>query len=185
MKLKMSKREGSKKSDLSKIRREGNVPAVVYSSGKIGEKITIDGSDIKAALRSIVPGRLSTTRFSLTDGKEERSVIVKEIQYYPTTYEIRHLDLLAVASGQTVRVKVPIEPVGVADCQGIKLGGFLRSVLRYVEVECTDDRVPEFLTLDIRDLAIGQSKRLSDLTFPEGVRPVADMRQVAILIAKR
>ncbi|MBS0628082.1 MAG: 50S ribosomal protein L25 [Verrucomicrobia bacterium] len=181
----MYKREGSKKSDLSLVRRAGNVPAVLYSAGNPSEKITIDGVGLKAALRSIAPGQLSTTLFTLVDGDNETSVIVKEIQYFPTSYDIRHVDLLSAKPKQLVRVRVPIEYTGTADCQGIKLGGFLRQVIRYVLVECFADKIPSSLPLDVRELVIGQSKRLSELTFPEGVRPLVDVKEVAVVIAKR
>ena len=185
MKLKVYKREGSKKSELSQIRRAGNIPAVLYFAGSSGEKLTIDGVELKAALRSITPGQLSTTLFTLVNENVETPVIVKEVQYYPTNYEIRHIDLLSAKPKQTVKVRVPIEYVGVAECQGIKLGGFLRQVIRYVLVECVAEKIPSSLPLDVRTLMIGQSKRLSELTFPEGVRPLVDVKEVAVVIAKR
>lgn len=185
MKLKVYKREGAKKSELSQVRRAGNVPAVLYFSGSSGEKLTIDGVELKAALRAITPGQLATTRFTLVDGSVETPVIVKEVQYHPTTYEIRHVDLLSAKPEQMVKIRVPIEYVGVAECPGIKLGGFLRKVIRAVLVECLAEKIPEVLPLDVRTLMIGQSKRLSELTFPEGVRPLVDINEVAVVIAKR
>ncbi len=185
MKLKVYKREGSKKSELSQIRRAGNVPAILYFCGSSGEKLTIDGVELKAALRAITPGQLSTTLFTLVNESVETPVVVKEIQYYPTNYEIRHIDLISAKPEQMVKVRVPIEYVGVAECQGIKLGGFLRQVIRYVLVECVAKDIPASLPLDVRTLMIGQSKRLSELTFPVGVRPLVDVKEVAVVIAKR
>lgn len=183
MKLKMNKREGAKKSELGEIRRAGNIPAVLYSPSKPAEKVAIDGVDLKTALRAIVPGRLSTTQFMLVNGNEEVRVLVKDIQYHPTTYDVLHMDLMI--PGELVRVRIPIEYTGVADCQGIKLGGFLRQVLRYVLVECPGNRIPDAFSLDVRELVIGQSKRLSDLVIPEGIRSLANMNEVAVVIAKR
>ncbi len=185
MKLKVYKREGSKKSDLSQIRRAGNIPAVLYFAGSPGEKLTIDGVEMKAALRAITPGQLSTTLFTLVNENVETPVIVKEVQYYPTNYEIRHIDLISAQPKQMVKVRVPIEYVGVAECQGIKLGGFLRQVIRYVLVECVAEKIPASLSIDVRTLMIGQSKRLAELVFPEGVRPLVDVNEVAVVIAKR
>lgn len=185
MKLKMYKRDGSKKSELTQIRLAGNVPAILYSSGTTSQKITIDGTELQAALRAIVPGQLSTTLFTLTGEGEEMPVIVKEIQYHPTTYAVRHVDLFLAKPKQTVKVRVPIEYTGTGECQGIKLGGFLRQVIRYVLVECLADKIPATLSLDVRSLAIGQSLRLSGLVFPEGVRPLTDLNEVAVVIAKR
>jgi large subunit ribosomal protein L25 len=183
MKLKMYKREGAKKSELGEIRRAGNIPAVLYSPCKPAEKVTIDGVDFKTALRGISPGRLATTQFVLVAEGEQVPVLIKDIQYHPTTYDILHID--AMCPGELVKVRVPIECTGVSDCQGIKLGGFLRQVLRHVLVECPKDQVPACFSLDVKDLVIGQSRRLSDLQIPEGVRPLVDMKEVAVVIAKR
>jgi large subunit ribosomal protein L25 len=183
MKLKMFKRTGTKRSNLGEIRREGNIPAVLYSAGEANENISVDGVEFKAILRKITAGRLSTTRFSLVGEDKEIPAIVKDIQYHPTTYQVLHMDFMVPKN--TVRVRVPIECQGVQDCQGVKLGGFLRPVMRYVKVECPADKVPEALFVDVRQLAIGQSKRLSDLTFPEGVKPLVEQSQVIVVIAKR
>lgn len=183
MKLNIKKRVGATKSELYQVRREGNIPAVLYSTGKTGEKITIEGVEFKAILRKLTPGRLSTTQFVLVDGSQEHSVIVKEIQYHPTTYEILHIDFMVLAG--KVRVRVPVECVGVADCQGIKLGGFLRQVIRYAKVECSANAIPAAFSVDIRDLAIGDVKRLSDVEIPAGIRSLGKMNEVVVVIAKR
>jgi large subunit ribosomal protein L25 len=183
MKLKMFKRNGDKKSELGQIRREGNVPAVLYTAGELGQKISIDGVELKTILRTITPGRLSTTRFTLVEDGKEISAIPKDIQYHPTTYQIMHMDFMVPK--ELVKVRVPIECVGVADCQGIKLGGFLRQVIRYAKVECPSNAVPEAFFIDVRDLVIGQSKRLSDLQLPAGVRALESLKEVIVVIAKR
>ena len=183
MELKIRKREGALKSELGQIRREGNIPAVLYSPKKPSEMIVIDGVEMKTVIRNITAGRLSTTKFTLVDGEKEVPAIVKGIQYHPTTYQILHMDFMTPE--EIVKVRVPIEYVGVADCQGIKLGGFLRQVIRYAKVECAPEKIPAAFFLDIRDLVIGQSKRMSDLTMPEGIRSLDSPKEVIVVIAKR
>ncbi len=183
MKLKMYTRTGSKKSELGQIRRSGDIPAVLYSRGQSNEMIAVDGVEFKTILRKITAGRLSTTQFTLVNEGREVSAIVKGIEYHPTTYEVLHMDFMIPK--EVVKVRVPVEFVGVADCQGIKLGGFLRPVLRYVKVECPADKIPSSFSIDIRDLMIGQSKRLSDLQMPEGVRSLVNKDVVIVVIAKK
>jgi large subunit ribosomal protein L25 len=185
MKLKIAKRSIAKKSNSSQVRREGNIPAVLYTPDSANEPITINGVEFAEVLRKITPGRLSTTKFVLVDGNQEISAVIKEIQYHPTTYQVWHLDFQKLIPGSNVTVNVPIEFTGVADCTGIKLGGFLRTVLRQIKVSCTPEKIPEVFTLDVRNLAIGQSQRLSALDIPKGVRPLVDLKEVAVVIAKR
>ncbi|MGE3534958.1 MAG: 50S ribosomal protein L25, partial [Parachlamydiales bacterium] len=81
MKLTMKSRDGEKKADIKQIRREGNIPAIIYSSSTKPEKLIIDGTEFAAILRGVLPGQLPTTVFTLNDGKKERRAIIKDIQY--------------------------------------------------------------------------------------------------------
>lgn len=185
MKLKMAKRLASKRSANNQIRREGNIPAVLYCRGSSNEVVSIDGVDFSEALRKMPSGRLATTKFTLVDGTKEIPVIVKEIQYHPTTYQVIHLDFEVLSKDVPVNVSIPLEFSGVADCPGIKLGGFLRTVIRQVRVCCLPEKIPSAFVIDVKELSIGQSKRLSAIAMPEGIRPLTSLNEVAVVIAKR
>ncbi|MBS3904520.1 MAG: 50S ribosomal protein L25/general stress protein Ctc [Simkania sp.] len=185
MKLNASERKHEKKSETAALRRAGKIPAVLYSPGNPNALIHVDAAEFKAILRGIKQGRLSTTTFVLNIGNKERKAIVKDIQYHPTTYDVIHLDFQELIKGTSVSVKVPISCTGVADCVGIKLGGFLRQVIRTVKVECPSETIPSEFIIDVKDLGIRQTKRLSDLTMPKGVKPLAAMKEVLVVIARR
>lgn len=186
MKLQLSKRVGDKKSEAARLRREGNIPAVVYVKGQAAENVAVCATEFKAALRSLTPGRLSTTVFSLVDDKgKERRAIVKDIQYKVTNYDILHLDFEELVPDHKVNVKVPIECIGQLECVGIKLGGVLRQVIRYARVRCLPKDMPQYFELDIRELQMSQYKKLADLNIPESLRPLDDLNQVAAVIVKR
>lgn len=186
MKLKILSRESQKKSETKKIRREGNIPAVIYVRGKPTDAIAISGPEFNAVLRTMQPGRLSTTKFTLSDAHgKPRHAILKEIQYEPTTYKVQHLDFEELFDDAKVSVKVPIECTGVADCVGIKLGGFLRQVIRHMRVRCLPKDIPSVFQIDVRNLAMYDTKRLSDLQISQTIRPLADLNEVAVVIAKR
>lgn len=185
MKLAVKTRVSEKKKDIKDIRREGNVPAIIYSSKSQPEKLIVTGAEFKAVLRGMKPGELPTTVFTLSDGKKERRAIIKDIQYHLTTYNVSHIDFEELVDDVPVCVKVPVNCIGVGDCVGIKLGGFLRQVVRHVEVECLPKNIPSEFLIDIKDLGIRQSKRLKDLAMPKGVKPLAKPEEVIVVIAKR
>jgi large subunit ribosomal protein L25 len=186
MKLELLKRDSTKKSETKRLRREGLVPAAIYLKGKDAEPVAIKDAEFSALIREIQPGRLSTTIFNLTDKSgHKRRAILKEIQYEPTTYKVRHLDFEELHDDVIVKVKVPIEFTGVADCVGIKLGGVIRQVIRHLRVACLPKHLPSVFTLDVKNLQIAESIRLSGLSIPETVRPLADLNEVAVVIAKR
>ena len=185
MKLAVKQRVGEKKKDIKEIRREGNIPAIIYFSKGQPEKLIINGAEFKTVLREMKPGQLPTTVFTLSDGRKDRRAIIKDIQYHLTTYVVSHLDFEELIDDVPVSVKVPVNCIGVGDCMGIKLGGFLRQVVRHVKVECLPKHIPSEFIVDVRDLGIRQSKRLRDLKMPTGVRAIARPEEVIVVIAKR
>ncbi len=186
MKLKMQPRSTVKKGELNGLRREGNIPAVIYVQGKAAESITVGNNEFTAALRQVIPGRLPTTVFTLTDHKgKQRRAIIKEIQYHPTTYNVMHLDFEELHNNIKINVKVPIECVGTNECVGVKLGGAVRQVIRYLLVRCLPEYMPQAFEFDVRELGPRQSRRLSELAIPAHVTPLANMDEVAVVIVKR
>jgi large subunit ribosomal protein L25 len=186
MKLQTVQRAAKSKSEVNTLRREGHIPAVIYVRGKEGETLAIKSAEFNAYLRSIKPGHLPTTIFTLTDDKgRERRVLVKDIQYAITTYAVLHLDFEELLDDHQLNVKIPIECTGAADCVGIKLGGVLRQVIRHVRVRCLPKDMPLQFEINIRELGLKQSKRLSDIEIPQTVRPLVALNEVVAVIVKR
>lgn len=186
MKLQMVSRAPGKRSAINATRREGNIPAIIYVEGQAGEAVAVQQSDFMAALRQVQPGHLPTKIFTLTGGKgKERRVIIKDIQYHPTTYNVLHLDFEELHDDTKINVKIPIECTGIVDCIGIKLGGVLRQVIRHLNVRCLPKDIPSMIEVDIREMNLGDSKRLSDLDIPKNVRPLVDLNEIALVIGRR
>lgn len=185
MKLAIHKRTSGKKGENNKLRREGNIPAILYGVNKPGIPVQVKGDEIKAILRNIKPGLLATTVFELNEGSHKHKAIIKEIQYHVASYEVEHIDFALVSEDQVVTVNVPIQLVGVADCVGVKLGGFIRQVIRSLKVSCLPKHIPQELVIDVRDLNIGQSVTLADIAVPSNVRAIAKMSEVAVIVGKK
>lgn len=186
MKLSLKKRAGALKSETKSIRREGNIPAILYGSGHEPEKVVVPGTEFEAILRQLKlkNHQLATTVFELHIDGANKKALVKDIQYHPATYAIEHLDFIVLDESKAVTVKVPIQIQGAADCVGVKLGGTLRQVIRALKVSCLPTHIPAEFQIDVRDLGLTQSKRLSDIAMPAHVRPLALMSEVAVVVAK-
>jgi large subunit ribosomal protein L25 len=185
MKLTAQVRTSTKKSDTKQIRRDGMIPAILYSSKQPSVQLTLKKEEVAAMLRHMKPGHLGTTVFELQiDGKSRRA-IVKDIQYQLTTYEVSHLDFEELFDHIPVTLKVPVQCVGIAECTGVKLGGFLQQVKRFIRVECLPKHIPSHFSIDVQDLGIKQSKKLADIKIPEGVKPLAKMDEVVVVVSKR
>lgn len=184
MKLTVHSRTGKTKSETKQIRRQGDIPAIIYS-GEKSKNITIVGTEFIQHLRTVATGHLPTTVFSLSSNEGVQQAIIKDIQYDITTYKVTHLDFQSLAESDEVTVKVPIQFTGVVDCVGLKLGGALRQVIRHMRVRCKKDQIPSHFELDVRDLSMRQSKRLRDIALPEGMKAISDPKEVAVVVVKR
>lgn len=186
MKLKIIKRVADKKKEINTLRREGFIPAVMYQRGKNAESIAVYSTDFESIKRTVVPGRLSTHKFVLTDSEgNERQAVLKEIQYEITTYKVIHLDFEELIEDQPINIKVPIECTGMIDCVGIKLGGVLRRVIPHLRVRCLPKDIPAVFCFDVKNMMLGESYRLNKLEIPNTIRPLADLKEVAVAIVKR
>lgn len=185
MKLSLSKRKGATKSEINLIRHQGNIPAVIYSKGSTNQLISIHGGGFEALLRGIQLGHLPTTVVELEGEGISLKAIIKDIQYEPTSYKVLHLDFLEIGAERPISVNVPIRCIGMMESPGIKLGGFLRQVIRYVRVTCLPKNMPKEFVVDVKDLGIKQTKRIKDIIMPAGVEPLAPLNEVVVVIAKR
>lgn len=168
-------REGKTKGSVNKMRRMGNVPAIVYTKGGEGEKLEVDGKSLSAFFRGLKSGYLPTTVITLkrTDTGNEAKVIVKGIQYDKIKDDILHLDFLPIGEREEVNVIVPVRYTGVDNCAGIAEGGVLTSVMRHVPVRAKADNIPKVATGDVSKLRLKQSIRVKDL---KGLEDVVEVR---------
>ena len=185
MKLSISPRASERKSDTKKLRRQGQIPAIIYGIGQENKNVFFQLDEMQAILRQLRPGLLATTVFTLHEGDKTFKALVKEVQYHPASYAILHIDFVAVADAQEVTINIPIQISGMAECPGVKLGGFMRPVIRSLKARCLMKDIPQFLPLDVSTLEVGQSRTLATIVLPKGVRSLAKMNEVAVVIAKK
>jgi large subunit ribosomal protein L25 len=186
MKLKIKTRLARTKKETNDIRRNGDIPAVLYAKSQSNRLIEVSGVEFLAHLRQMPKGNLPNTLFELVDEKGKScKALVKEIQYHPTTYNVLHLDFVLLQDSLPVNVKVPLRFTGAADCVGVKLGGVLRTVIRHMKVRCLPEHIPHEFNIDVTEMGINHSKRLSAIELPENVKSLLDLNEVAVVIAKR
>lgn len=186
MQLRLSARKGKTKGEANQLRREGHVPAILYSKGQEGEIVSVNGEDFGALMRNLKPGRLPNTVLTLvTENQVERKAIVKGIQYHRTRYDVLHLDLMELHDDVSVSLKVPIELTGLDRSPGVKEGGVPRRVIRHMQVHCLPKDIPPVFELDMSGLGMKQGRRLRHIDLPVGVTTKMNVEEVAALIVKR
>src|SRR6516164_6039288 len=162
-------RSGTGKGAARSVRREGRVPAVVYGGGLKPEPISVDYKDVNKLIYS---GGFLTSIFELEiEGRKER-VLPRDYQLDVVTDRPVHVDFLRLIPGSRVRIGVPVHVENREASPGLKKGGAVNLVLHNVEVMAPADNIPGSLTIDLTGLDFHDSVHVSDLTLPEGCRPV-------------
>ena len=108
---------------------------------------------------------------SEVEGINSLSVLFKAVARDPANHRPIHVDLYAPDMSASIRVPLKIlvlgSPLGVRE-----QGGLMTQVLREVEVECAPDQIPEQIKVDVTQLGLNESLHISDIQFPEGVKPI-------------
>jgi len=175
------KREGRGKNDSRRARRDGKIPAVLYGAGAEAIPLLVDPKSVQAILHSEAG---ENTLFAMNvppDGTLPGKFMIKDHQVDPITDRLLHADFLRIAMDRAIRVQVSIRTLGVA--RGVKLqGGILEHPMREVEVECLPQNIPEHIDVDITELDLGRSYRVSDLKVDPSVRILTDPQMPVVAV---
>ena len=160
-----------------RLRRKGLVPGVVYGGKGENLSVAVDPKALQRVLRSEA-GRNAILKLSIAD-HGSTNAILKNWQVDPIKESFLHADFYRIAMDVAIRVTVPIQVMGEA--RGVKVdGGVLELVLREIEVECLPGDIPERITVDVADLGINQSLRVSDVPVPAKVKVLQAADQVVV-----
>ncbi len=150
------------------VRRQGQVPAVIYGGGEAPQTIALDFNQTK---QLIFAGHFLTTVFEIeVDGKTTRA-IPRDYQLDPVKDFPVHVDFLRLAAGGSVKVVVPVHVIDQEKSPGLKRGGALQIVEHSVELMVPSDAIPDAIEVSVASLDLGSSLHLSDVTLPQGARP--------------
>ena len=165
------------KGELSALRNNGNVPAVIYGGEVQNETISIS----KKLLKSLIDKEnfLSNIVTLNVDGKPQ-NVLPREIKYHIISDEPIHVDFLRVVPGVKIRIEVPVKFINHEKSPGLKRGGVLNIVRRKVELRCPSEKIPENLVIDLDGVEIGESFKISSINLETDVTPTIKGRDFVI-----
>ena len=155
------------------LRKEGQVPGVVYGNGG-NIHFHVKETDLN---KLVFTPEVHFVSIEL-DGNEHKAIF-KEIQFHPVTDRITHFDLLAVSEDKIISIALPVKLTGSSP--GLLNGGKLSQNYRKIKLKALAKDLPEFLSLDISELKIGMSIRLGEIEIPN-VTLLGDMRDVVVSV---
>ena len=145
---------------------DGMVPAIVYGDEKETLNIKLKLNELTKASEN----ELFYTQVLLikTEGKEEK-VVLKELQRDPAKGKFLHADFQRVSSKTKLKVIIPVNFVNEEECAGVKVdGGVVAKAIREIEIMRLAGNIPESIDVDIENLNLGDSIRLTEISLPEG-----------------
>jgi large subunit ribosomal protein L25 len=175
-------RDSKGKGAARSLRRQGQVPAVIYGHGRDPLSLSLNARDLDKLLSHI---QAESTVIDISVGGQTAKTLIREIQRHPIKRQILHVDFQALVAGELVTVNIPIVLEGIPE--GVKLeGGVLDQTLRELEIECDPSDIPDHAELDVTAMVIGDSLHVSDIKLPANVKILDDPEtSVAVLAAPR
>lgn len=167
--IKATTREDLGKGASRRLRRTGNIPAIVYGGAKNRKPVSLT-----IAFKDITKTAEDEAFFSSVlnleiDGKAEQ-VVLMDMQRHPARADIMHLDFERVTKSTILHKTVPVHYINEDKCNAVKiLGGKIQHNLNELEIECKASALPEFIEVDMAKIEIGQTVHLSDVKLPKGV----------------
>ena len=157
-----------------KLRRTGQVPAVVYGKNQKTIPLSLDIRLAEKYTKKTYENKIFTFKSEekLLNGLK---VLKKDVSYHKLTRKPVHIDFFSLDMNKPVRVNVEVHFTGKA--KGVKeSGGVFNIVRRDVEVECLPAEIPDSLSIDISSLDINQNFHVSDLSIPENIKLITSKK---------
>jgi large subunit ribosomal protein L25 len=156
-------------------RKSGNVPCVIY-----GGETPIHFTAPVLAFKSLVYTPEAKTA-KITVGDQTVEAVIQDMQFHPVTDVLMHIDFIQLIDGKPVTMNIPVVLNGQA--RGVLNGGKLKMVLRTLSVRALPNEMPESIELNITNLRIGKSIRVSDVV-PAGYQILNADTAVIVTIKK-
>ncbi len=159
------------------LRRDGYLIANIYGKGVENINAAFKKNEFIKAVRN-----KEKLLLDVKVGDKELSVAIVEYQKDPVTNDLLHVDLKVATKGVVSNFMIPVKTVGLA--KGIKDRGVLMVSKKRLRVQCTPENIPDSFTLDVTDLAVGDSILVRDIEVPENVRMMEADRIAVVGVIK-
>ena len=169
-----SRTEVGKKST-NELRKNNGIPCILYGIEKEAKAFAVTADAVR---KLVYTPDIHVVNLTI-DGVECKAVL-KDIQFHPVKDTILHLDFLQIVEDKAIVMEVPTVLTGLA--AGVKLGGKLQQAIRKIKVKAVYANIPEKLTVDVTELALGKSIKVGELSF-EGIELVTPAQTVVCSVA--
>lgn len=171
--LSATKRTEFGKGPSRRLRRDHQIPAVLYGHGAEPVHLALPGHETALALKN--PNALLTLEVA---GDENQMALPKAIQRHPLRGTVEHVDLVVVRRGEMVVVDIPVHTEGDADS-----GAVLTIENSTLSVRADATALPPGVTLDVAGLEAGSTITAGEITLPDGVELVTEPETAIVVVS--
>ena len=162
-----------------RLRIANKVPGIVYGAGTPA-MIELDHNALFFALKK------EAFHSSILDmeinGKIEK-VLLRDHQVHPFRPIVLHIDFQRVDATTKVSKRVPLHFINEENSPAVKIDkALVNKIVTELQVECLASALPEFITVDMINLAKGQTLHVSDITLPAGLKVVTHGKKNPVLV---
>jgi large subunit ribosomal protein L25 len=170
--LKAQTRQGSGSKDSDALRQQGLIPAVVYGHKEAPLSIAVNARDFTTNLHQ------GSRLYDIEIDSKPHKLLIKDVQYDHLGMHVLHADFMRVDLSEKVKISVPVELKGTA--KGLADGGIVDQIMAQLEVECVVTNIPDLITVNVKELGVGQMIHAGDIKLPAGVTLLTDPTVIVI-----
>ncbi len=175
--LEASIRKTTTKGELNSLRKNDQVPAIIYGGKEENQKISLSKKQVQFLIDQ---ENFLSKIISINIDGNQINVLPREVNYDPISDNPIHIDFLRIVKGAKVIIEIPVKFINTEKSPGLKRGGVLNIVRRSVELKCPTETIPDELVVDLDGLEIGTSIKISSIKLPENVNPTIQGRDFVI-----
>lgn len=170
-------RESSAGKSARKIRRNGNVPGILY--GKSMRNCMFEISEMELNREIYQNGQHGIIKVEI-DG-EIHEALIKEVQREPVSHKLIHIDLEELKGNKIITANIPINYTGESHLN--ERGAVVQKEKSSVKVSCTPEKLPKYITLDLSKAKIGNIYKLADMEVANEISILEDLNSIVASIS--
>ena len=164
-----------------RLRNANKVPGIIYGGSAAPLMIELPHNDLLLALRKEA---FHASVLTINVDGAVQSVLLRDSQMHPYKPLVLHVDFLRVDASHAIHQKVPLHFINADVAIGVKIsGGIVSHAMNEVDITCLPKDLPAFIEVDLANLEAGHTIHLSQLIFPEGVKPIMHGEDDAVVVA--
>ena len=161
------KREAQGTGASRRLRHQGMVPAILYGGDKEPVNLVLDHQALILNLRN---ERFHASILTLDLAGSKEQVLLRAVNMHPFKLQVQHVDFQRISKDKKIHMKVPMHFVNADKSPGVKeQGGVVSHILNELDIVCFPADLPEFIEVDLSNLAVGNSIHARQLALPKGV----------------